>query len=825
MADLKIRAKERGEAIKILGRGLEKLPRAADLLTLQTDLLVDDGALAVAAQKVKELRRLIPASPLPDYLQGRIAVAEGQWPDATALLERCRKDLPPASEWAGRLHALLGVCYRQAGDGVRELAAYRSAVLSEPGWAAARIGLGIALLDGGRVEDAVAELQLARNGADTPRELWTVLGRALLYRNLRLPESQRDWTEVEAALIRARTARPDAQEVTILQAEVLTARNEFAAAHAALQLGLDGARAAKAPGTDLLWCALAELAERQGQSADADRTLEQAEADVGDSPEIRLTRCRLWSGRGDRKNLAGLSANVERLGAAARLRVQRELAETWGRLGDAGRAEELWRKVADELPQDVRSRFALLELALQANQLDKARPLVAELRKLEGSQGMHWQYATAAVRVLEARGDRAELAEARKLLANLERHHPEWGRVALLQARAEELDRRFDVAIRHYERAVELGELQAGVVVRLVELLLERQEYLRAEEVLSQFSVRRPLTPRLARLGAEVAAGNRNAPSARLRSRLAVRVPSNDYRDYLWLAHIEQTMGEPAAAAALLREAVRLAEHAPDPWIALVEHLAGTGQVAAAETVVNELRQKLPTGARLLALARCHEALHQIANAEADHAQALAARPDDFIALTQAAEFYLRQDQPDRAEPLLRRLLTANVAAPAEHAAPARRRLAALLAARGSRAEALALLVENGETAANDRARLYVLGQDPRVLARSIADFEESLVHHPASAADRLLLAELWLSAGKPAQARALLQPLATQPVPLPQHLARYVSSLIGAGDLNEAAGLLARFEQWEPQSSRSHALRAALTEAQAKVITSGGTQ
>jgi tetratricopeptide (TPR) repeat protein len=396
--------------------------------------------------------------------------------------------------------------------------------------------------------------------------------------------------------------------------------------------------------------------------------------------------------------------------------------------------------------------------------------------------------------------------------------------VPLLQARADELDGRFDVAIRHYEHAVELGELQIGVVVRLVELLLERQEYLRAEEVLSKFAVRRPLTPRLARLGAEVAAGNHNAPIARSRSRLAAPIPSNDYRDYLWLAHIEQTVGEPAAAEALLREAVRIAEHAPDPWTALVEHLAGTGQLAAAEAVVSQLPQKLPAGPRWLALARCHEALHQIAKAEADHEQALAAQPDDFIALTQAAEFYLRQDQGSRAEPLLRRLLTPAVAAPAEYADHARRRLAALLAP-GSRDQALELLTQNNATVADARVRLYVLGHDPALRARSIADFEESLTHQPASAIDRMLLAELWLSAGKPASARALLLPLATHTVPLPQHVARYIRALIGAGDLDEAAGFLAKLEQWEPESSRSLALREALTKARANQVTSGGSR
>jgi tetratricopeptide (TPR) repeat protein len=328
----------------------------------------------------------------------------------------------------------------------------------------------------------------------------------------------------------------------------------------------------------------------------------------------------------------------------------------------------------------------------------------------------------------------------------------------------------------------------------------------------------------LARLGAEVAAGNRNAALARTRSRLAVRLPSHDYRDYLWLAHIDQALGESAAAEALLREAVRIADHAPDTWFSLVEHLAGLGQTGAAEVVVSELRERLPASARLLALARCHEALHQIGVAETEYELALTAHPDDFIALTQASEFYLRQDQPSRAEPLLRRLLTPNVAAPAEHAARARRRLAALLA-RENRDQALELLATNGDSIADERVLLYVLAHDSRFLSRSIARFEESLTHQPATATDRLLLAELWLTAGKPAQACALLQPLAAQRVPLPQHVARYVAALIRAGDLDEATGFLDKLEAWEPQSPRTRDLRDALTKDRGKVVTSVGSQ
>ncbi len=563
MADLKIRAGDRAAALRVLDRGLEKLPRDADLLTLQVDLLIDQGELGPATRQVKELRRLLPASLLPDYLQAHIAAAKARWPEATLLLERCRKQLTSESAWAGRVYALLGMCHHQAGDGVQALVAFRQAVQAEPNWTAARAGLGAALLDQGRVDEAVAELQLVRAAADPPPELWVTLGRALLYRNQRLPEGLRRWTEIDATLVRAHAVQPGAQAVTVLEAEVLAARNDFVAARKVLEQ----ARQAKQSRTPLIWCALAELAERQGQHAEADQILAQAATELGDSLDVRLTRCRLWSQRGDlpaRQSLAELADGLDQLDAPARVRLRRELAETWTRLGDAGRAESLWQQLAADQPQDVRSRFALVKLAVTANQPEQAQQRLAELRKLEGTQGMFWRFGTAELRLLQARSDPRQLAEARKLLSDLERRQPDWGRLPVLSARADELEGRFDSAARHYERAVELGEVQPGIVTRLLELLLERQEYLRAEESLGRFLQRRPPTPQLARLGAEVAAGNRNDAAARTRAALAVPLPSNDYRDYHWLASIRQMVGDWAEAEELLRAAIQRAGHVPN---------------------------------------------------------------------------------------------------------------------------------------------------------------------------------------------------------------------------------------------------------------------
>ena len=50
-----------------------------------------------------------------------------------------------------------------------------------------------------------------------------------------------------------------------------------------------------------------------------------------------------------------------------------EISDTWYRLGVWNRAETLWCELARTLPKDLRSRFALMELALKKNQPGDAR--------------------------------------------------------------------------------------------------------------------------------------------------------------------------------------------------------------------------------------------------------------------------------------------------------------------------------------------------------------------------------------------------------------------------------------------------------------------
>src|SRR5262249_35046157 len=121
----------------------------------------------------------------------------------------------------------------------------------------------------------------------------------------------------------------------------------------------------------------------------------------------------------------------------------------------------------------------------------------------------------------------------------------------------------------------------------------------------------------------------------------------------------------------------------PDAWVALVEHLARTGQKAASHAELAEAEQALPPERRCWTLGRCHEALGEPVLAEEWFRKDVQSRPGAFLSWRPLAEFYLRQEQYEAAEKWLRKLIHPANQVPGELVALAQRQLAVALARQG----------------------------------------------------------------------------------------------------------------------------------------------
>jgi tetratricopeptide (TPR) repeat protein len=525
----------------------------------------------------------------------------------------------------------------------------------------------------------------------------------------------------------------------------------------------------------------------------------------------RLTWLDLWAGNSTEAEEILTSALKEQPGAYDLRFLMAELLQEQRR---NAQAEAVWLKISQDLPDDLNSRFALFECALRANQLDKARALISEIRDLEGEAGKYGQFCEAELLIQEGGGNPGELDKARKSLEQLAVQEKTWSRIPLLRAQIEEQEGNQDKAVAFYLQALELGERRPGPSIRLVRLLLHFQRYLDAEKVLFRLKDQMVASWELRRLEAELNLANQNMRAAERLAAQAVPAGSSEYRDALWLGRIYHGAGADQKAEAAFRQAVALAPQTPDTWIALTQQLTRMGRRDEAQIVAQDALTKVAPRVALFTDARCCDVMGLVDRAEALYKQALTQNPDDFSFLTHGADFFRHVDQPEKAEPFLWALLKLTGTAPADYLARARRNLAAILAAKKSKnsLNALALIDENLRLRPNQpvdvRARAFVMATEMPAQRLAIEVFENTARRQPLSLDEPFQLAQLYEAVGDSSRAQEQVSTLLTIQPDNPQWLAFQIRLLLQQADINQARTRLRKLELLEPDSPRTRMLK-----------------
>jgi tetratricopeptide (TPR) repeat protein len=803
-----------GGAAEVLRRGTDTVPGRPDLLAALAEALIDKGEEVAATEVISRLHGDAAAEDSAGYLDGLLQLRQGRWEEAASAFAAVGASGRAPADLAARAEVALGRCHEEMGQSDLRLAAYRRAAELDPSSAPALLGLGSALLAQGETDAAVEQLRRLAQLPGPPEGTWVLLGRALVQRNRRLPAPARDWQEVEAAIDRASRLPSQAAEARVLRADVLLARGHPDQAFVVLEQAWEDYRGAPAP-----WVAMAELAMRRGEPSRAAALLRDAATRLGDGLDWRLAAIRFWAGHGSPEAapaLADLARNVECFSPTDQVRLLHALAEAHYQLGNLPAARQRVAEVLERRPGDLRARLLQVDLGLQAGAESTLGPALAELHRLEGDEGAGWRWGEAARLIRSAaRGHKADLARARQLLGEAARRRPSWQRLPLLEAQLDEVQGEPALALEAYLWALKLGDYRPDVVTRTVQLLAAYGRYAEADRVVRRLEERMPLRRDQARVAAETAVRARNPARALELARQAVPAYVGDYREHLWLGSMLASLGRYGEAEEVYRRAVRVGEHTPDAWVALVSYLGQVGEHTEAEAALREAAKALPPEEVPLTLARCEEALNHYGRAEQEYARALASRPKDFLSLQRAAYFHLRLADGRRAEPLLRRLLDPAVAAPEESVAWARRELALVVAEGGDGArcrEAVALLDANaagGETVADRRARAFVAAAWPQGRAQALRTLEETLGAAAPTAEEQFRLARLYALAQDEAHAHECLRQLVAADGHNPAYLAEYVRLLARERKLADARRWLVRLEEVEPDSPRTRDLRA----------------
>ncbi len=821
LAEIEGQQGRRSEAIAWIRRGLEANPGQTSLTWTLAALLIDDRQLEEAKPVIRQLEQAEYHRPLIEYLHARVLLGEQEWLAASRRFERTRPHLTDWPDLLKQLDLYLATCYQQLGDVDAQLASLRRAVSLDPLWAPARVSLAAALRSTGRNEEALEEYGHVMRSERAPSGGWLELARLAIMQNLQRDRANRDWREITRLLDHAAKADPENTSVVVLRAEVAAAQERMDDARRLLEDAKQGS-----PESLEIRLALAALAQRENDWDEAERLLQETREELGDSVAVRLALAQCWlrqHGADAAERIRALADNTDELSPEELPRLWTGLAQMSLQTGQFEHTREMYRRLTEAQPNELRVWMLLFDLAMRAEDDSDIEHVLKQIRRIEGG-GPLWEYGTALRLMLLAREGRTEhLDEALDRLARVAEARPDWARVPLLKSQIYELRDDEEATLAHLNEAIELGERNPQTIRRAIELLARRQRFLEADRLIRRLEAQAtPFSLQLGRLATEVSLALDDFDRAlSLASQAAV--DTGHYGDHMWHGQVlgilglrAQNMGRTQEAETLLaqaegefRRAVELQTDATDAWVALIRFYGVTGAMENADKAIAEAQEAIPEGLPPLALGQCYETLGRTERAESEYQNALQADPDNAMVTRRVAEFYLRSGKSDEAEAQLRRIAEGPVKAAPEDVVWARRALAMMLADRGgydNLMQGMALVQKNlarpAPAAEDRRAHAVLLASHPRrsQQSRAIGVLEELLANQRnPQPQDRFALARLYLDHGDWTNAARHMRVLLAGSGNDPRHalyVSTYVRALLDRGELREAELWLNQLER-----------------------------
>ncbi len=443
----------------------------------------------------------------------------------------------------------------------------------------------------------------------------------------------------------------------------------------------------KFPKSPLVWNTWIGFVSQQEGAAAALKVLESLPPEIQKDVSNRLLHAQLLvavGGDNVQKQLAELDRGSADLNPADQARLWQGLGAAFIGLGNAKEAQELWLKVADGNPENVKICFSLVDLVRESGDLNVMSHVLELQRQRLGPNSPEARCVEAALTVAKmekkirdgmqpgqapaplGREDKLTLDKARKLLDEVNQARPDWYIVSRTRGDLEGLDGNIDLAITDYKRALEVGPPSPTTIQSLVDLLQRRNRF---DEVPKYTAMLPPGAVHVMRLApAEVEAKMREGKYAEALTEARQVVPDESTEPYklLWLASLYTRADRPAEkgatgekdrpsdrsmAEAALRRAVKAGPQIPETWLSLVECLAKqrdlNGQpdpkkIKEASDLLTKARKELPEDQVNNVLAKGYEMIGADLEAEQYYQAALEAAPDDLSSHRSLATFYLR---------------------------------------------------------------------------------------------------------------------------------------------------------------------------------------
>ncbi|MBN1588722.1 MAG: tetratricopeptide repeat protein [Pirellulales bacterium] len=867
------------KAIEWLRRGTGCKQDRLTVMWQLANLLIDARRLDEAREIIKQMTDENAPDVYLEHLQAMIHFAEEDWLPAKKGFERVLPELTSTPESALQVNLFIAKCCAELGLIDQQREALSRATMLDRTSIRALLDLAKVEAASGQLTEAIEDYRLILRFPNAPSDAYYSLARTLLAKNVHLPKEERNWNEVEKAIDDAAEHLRNSPSISLLRAELLIAKDRpreavvlLAETRDQLQKDATDARAqhqlvlkeaekltgearekklaeaeeliAKARRLESLqpaiWQALVRLAERQRNWEDASRLLEAAENELGNGPQTRLMKVRHLVeryGAGAGPRIRGLLEDVDEFTPEQRVWLWRNVATLAYEIRDYETATDLCKKALDTEPDNLGVEKLRFHIAAARTDVAVMREILANMSKLESTPSAFWYYAKAMQLMLsvDQGGDAKQLGQALDMLRRAAVLRPKWGQVSLLAGMIHERLDDEDTAIDKYLEAIDLGVNDPEIVRRTAQLLARKNRLREADRMFRLLAEREPLL-------SESVDRQRGAVKARLGEFDAALGParkvaahSNEVEDHIWLGQLltvvgrrMETQGREKEAQRLLDEAEEALRHAvilksdsPDPWIALIQFLAQTEQIASAEKTIAQARKKLPPKVAATAIAQCYEVLDRPDEAAKQYDIAVKNAPRDAEVAALAAQFFIRADRFAKAKGQLVRIISGSVDATKQQKAQARRQMALTLSEEGGqkeRQEAIrwidANLAEDPHSATDRYWKAVLLANDQsgKYHREAITSLEKLMTEQKDPGPEVLFtLARLYREEGDLRKYRLLMDKLLKSHRDVPRYVIAYTSALIAERSYHEAEAWAAELTKLAPDDFKTVLLRAEL--------------
>jgi len=788
----------------------------ADLAWRLAQVLLEVGRINEAQVLIEQYRRLAG----PDdagrlgFLVGLAALKTNQPAKAVAEFEQVRYKV--GGDLEAQLQFALGQAYEGVRDPAKALEAYRRSAELSQNWSGpwlAAAGIEI------KTDPAGAKATLRKGLALSPSDprLLGSLARILWTEELRQPVDRRRFTEVERLLAEASRAAPGDPDVALIRAEYLAATGKIEEAY-----GLLEAAVKLRPESAELWLALAAGAVRRTELSEAQNLIEQGIKAAGHQAGFYITKASILVMKGDvTKARDALVDGIGFCPAAQKPLLWKTLGELYQARRDLPSAAAAFKEWAKLEPDNPDPRIAQVLVAIEEGDEKTIEAAIQSVRDVTGARGYYWRYVRIEDLLRPRSGekpDAARLDEAEKLVKEIREADPQLPLGLVMEGRMLEARGRVDEAIEAYRKGVEVDGGEAALNPLIALLVRENREG-DLEGLRRTYPGGSVEFDRLAAVQA-LRAGNKDR--AEQLAELAVQGDPQGTDLRTWQAEVLKALGKPDEAEKTLTAVTEKRPTEPAPWLQLLMLQVSRGRKVEALATIERMRTKVKTDYPELLLAQCYRAAGDPVRAAESYEAALRRWSNDLGVMLSAVGFYQQSGLPNRAEAILRTVLSrdpSNVLA--------KRRLAESLASRSGNQAAWseALKVIGPETLPDDvpedlltRARVYGQGPRPADRQKAIAILENLLTELPGLDNARDLLARLLYSEGNKARALEEIAKVANGPRPTPDAVLFHAALLLEAKDLDAAEVQIDRLARTASDTLPVAELRARLLTARGNV-------